>query len=101
MKLILSGSTGHVGTEVIRQSLLNPKVTSLIALTRRPIDVSAIAASLGGGTNVNEDKVKSVILQDFMNYPDDVKKELADADACIWYVLFGVPFTGAIYLVRG
>jgi len=84
MKLILSGATGHVGTEVIRQSLLNPKVTSMIALTRRPIDVSAIAAGMGIGKDVKVDKIKSVVLQDFMDYPDEVKKDLADADACIW-----------------
>jgi hypothetical protein len=85
MKLILAGSTGHVGSEIIRQSLLNPKVTSLIALTRRPIDVLAIAAGMSDGNNVEVDKVKSVVLRDFMDYPEDVKKDLADADACIWY----------------
>jgi hypothetical protein len=92
MKLILSGSTGLVGTEVIRQSLLNPRVTSLIALTRRPIDISAIAASLGGAEEVNVGKVKSVIVQDFMNYSKEVKDDLADVDACIWYVLLRLVF---------
>ena len=85
MKLVLAGSTGLVGTEVIRQSLLNPKVTSVIALTRRPIDVSAIAGNTGGGKPVDVGKVKSVVLEDFTNYPEDVKRHLVDADACIWY----------------
>ncbi|KAF2679277.1 nucleoside-diphosphate-sugar epimeras-like protein [Lentithecium fluviatile CBS 122367] len=84
MKLILSGSTGLVGTEVIRQSLLNPRITSLVALTRRPIDIAAIAAEIGGDKDVSVAKVKSVMLQDFTNYPEEVKNELADADACIW-----------------
>jgi hypothetical protein len=85
MKLILAGSTGLVGTEVIRQSLLNPKITSLIALTRRPIDVSAIAAGMNVGKDAEISKVKSLVLQDFTNYPEGVKKDLEDADACIWY----------------
>jgi hypothetical protein len=86
MKLIVSGSTGLVGTEVLRQSLLNPKLTSVIALTRRPIDVSTLAAGLKTDGEINVNKVKSVVVQDFTKYPEDVKKELADADACIWYV---------------
>jgi hypothetical protein len=93
MKLILSGSTGLVGREVIRQALLNPGITSVIALTRRPIDVAAIVAStsraeiekgLGTSKELDTAKVKSVLLKDFTAYNEEVKKELADADACIW-----------------
>jgi dTDP-4-dehydrorhamnose reductase len=81
MKLILAGSTGLVGTEVLRQCLLNPKITSVVALTRRPIDISALASK---AHSIKTDKVKSIVLQDFTEYPADVKRELADADACIW-----------------
>ncbi|KAF2634119.1 hypothetical protein P280DRAFT_554811 [Massarina eburnea CBS 473.64] len=86
MKLILSGSTGLIGREVIRQALLNPRITTLIALTRRPIDVAAIADTISSAERggIDPAKVKSVVLQDFEKYPDDVKKELADADGCIW-----------------
>jgi uncharacterized protein YbjT (DUF2867 family) len=77
MKLIVSGATGLVGTEVIRQSLKNPKVASVIALSRRPVSVPTDAGD-------DADKLKSLVLQDFTNYPEDVKAELADADACIW-----------------
>ncbi|KAF1950563.1 putative nucleoside-diphosphate-sugar epimerase [Byssothecium circinans] len=93
MKIILSGSTGLVGREVIRQALLNPRVTSVIALTRRPIDVASIAAGISraekeaiqsDSKQINVEKVQSVVLQDFMDYPDNVRRELGDADACIW-----------------
>jgi hypothetical protein len=78
MKLIVAGSTGYVATEVIRQAISNPKITSIIALARRETAVPADAGE-------NASKLKSVICNDFSNYPEDVKKELAGANACIWY----------------
>jgi uncharacterized protein YbjT (DUF2867 family) len=36
MKLIITGATGFVGTEVIRQALSNSTITSIIALARKP-----------------------------------------------------------------
>lgn len=81
MKLIVTGSTGFVGTEVIRQALLIPAITSIVALGRRPI-----SEPKNTGPNANPTKVKSVILEDFgSEYPESVKKELSGADACIWY----------------
>ena len=80
MKLIITGATGLVGTEVIRQSLRNPKITSVITLSRRPVTVPE---EVGG--DLNSDKLKSLVLKDFTEYPEDVRTELADADACIWY----------------
>lgn len=77
MKLIVVGSTGFVGTEVVRQALKNPKITSLVALGRRPVQVPEDAGD--GGS-----KLQSVILEDFTKYPDSVKSQLADADGCIW-----------------
>jgi uncharacterized protein YbjT (DUF2867 family) len=81
MKLIVTGATGLVGTEVIRQSLKNPKITSVIALSRRPVTVPG-----NDGEDLNTDKLKSLVLKDFTHYPDDDKAQLADADACIWYL---------------
>jgi uncharacterized protein YbjT (DUF2867 family) len=37
MKLILAGSTGHVGREVLRLALESPAVSNVLALTRRPL----------------------------------------------------------------
>jgi hypothetical protein len=79
MKLIVAGSTGFVGTEVIRQALSNPAITSIIALARRETPVPQSA-----GPDVA--KLKSVVCSDFSSYSEDVKKELAGADACIWYI---------------
>lgn len=79
MKIIVAGATGYVGSEIIRQALSQPSVTSLIALGRRE---TAIPENVAPGADIS--KFKSVVCQDFGNYPDAVKKELADADGCIW-----------------
>lgn len=79
MKLIVAGSTGFVGTEVVRQAINNPAVTSIIALARRQTDVPQDAG-------VNASKLKSVVCDNFDSYSDKVKNELRGANACIWYV---------------
>jgi hypothetical protein len=79
MKLVIAGASGFVATELIRQSLALPQITSVVALARRPISVPE---NLGAG---DSSKLRSAVVKDYNEYPDDVKKELADADACIWY----------------
>lgn len=74
MKLILTGSTGFIGQEVLSQCLLHPDITSLVALSRRPLPSSV----------TNSPKLKVVILEDFTSYPENVLKELEGAEACIW-----------------
>ena len=81
MKLIIAGASGFVATEVIRQSLRIPKVTSVIAIARRPVSAPS---NLGQGADTS--KLHSVVIDDYDVYPDDVKAQLAGADACIWYV---------------
>ncbi|GAW14980.1 hypothetical protein ANO14919_043880 [Xylariales sp. No.14919] len=76
MKVIIAGSTGFVATELIRQALAHPKVTSIIVLGRREISLPPNA----------EAKLKSIICRDFENYSDSIKAELAEADACIWTI---------------
>jgi uncharacterized protein YbjT (DUF2867 family) len=77
MKLIVTGATGLLGTEIIRQTLQIPEITQVIALARKPIQFD---------DKLDSSKVKSVIIRDYSDYPDDVKAEFAGADACIWWV---------------
>ncbi|KAI0124793.1 hypothetical protein BJ170DRAFT_635117 [Xylariales sp. AK1849] len=77
MKLIVTGATGFVGTELIRQSLRMRQITSVVALARKPVE-------LEDGTDIS--KLKSVIIKDYGEYSEEVKKEFAGADACIWTV---------------
>lgn len=77
MKLIVSGATGFVATEIIRQGLGRPDVTSLVVLSRKPISPPSVDATSAA-------KLKQVLIKDYAEYSDDVKKEFADATACIW-----------------
>jgi hypothetical protein len=74
MKVILTGSTGFIGGEVLSQCIRHPSITSIIVLSRREIlDVSS-----------SDEKTKVVIVDNFASYPENVVTEIADADACIW-----------------
>lgn len=76
MKLVIGGSSGFVGTELVRQALSNPAITSVIGLSRRETPVPS--------SDANAAKLKSVVCDDFGNYSETVKKELEDVDAFIW-----------------
>ncbi|KAL6858438.1 NAD(P)-binding protein [Trichoderma novae-zelandiae] len=79
MKLIVVGSSGFVGKELIRQALTNPAVTSVVGLARRE---TPVPESLKGSSDAA--KLTSVVVDDFLNYSDNVRQHLANADACIW-----------------
>ena len=72
MKIVLTGTTGFVGTEVLTQCLSQPAIKSILVLSRRPID------------SVTHPKLKVVILEDFTVYGEEVLKDLEGAEACIW-----------------
>ncbi|KAJ6021054.1 hypothetical protein N7540_006558 [Penicillium herquei] len=70
MKIILTGSTGFIGNEVLQRCLQHPSITSIVALSRRDLP--------------QHDKLKVAIMNDFLSYPDTVLEEVKGADACIW-----------------
>lgn len=73
MKVILTGSTGTVGSAVLQRCIDHPCVSSIVALTRRPLDI------------INP-KLQNIIHKDFLKYDKDVLDQLKGAQACIWYV---------------
>jgi nucleoside-diphosphate-sugar epimerase len=76
MKVILTGVTGFIGSEVLTQCCKNPAITSIIALSRRPLS-----------TDITKDpRVEIIVLKDFTAYSKEVIEQLEGADACIWYV---------------
>jgi len=80
MKLIVTGATGFVGSEVVRQALRNPGVTSVIALARKPI-----LPPENAGPNANTSKLQSIVLENWTSpYPESVKEHIKGAGACIW-----------------
>ena len=70
MKIIVTGITGTVGSEVLRQAILDPAIEEVIALGRNTPEVV-------------HPKIKFIQHKDFLDYT-----ELADvfknADACLW-----------------
>ncbi|KAH8826639.1 hypothetical protein DL96DRAFT_1711193 [Flagelloscypha sp. PMI_526] len=80
MKIIITGATGRVGSSVLHHCLASPKVTSVIALSRRALPFES---SLPPDKQA---KLRTVILKpnDFLTYPKHVLDELKGAEACIW-----------------
>ncbi len=71
MKVIVTGATGTVGSGVLEACLEHPSITSIVALTRRPLEVK-------------DPKINNVIHKDFMNYNKPVLEQMKGAEACIW-----------------
>ena len=74
MKIILTGGTGFLGQEVLKQLLADTSVTEVLLLVRK-------------SAGIKNPKLKEFILNDFLDYSKiihDIK-----ADACIWCL--GVP----------
>lgn len=72
-KIIISGVSGRIGTQVLEQALRNPSVSSIIALSRRPLPELARYMH-----------IEVVILEDFNVYSESVVAKLSGADGCIW-----------------
>ena len=79
MKLVVAGASGYVATDLIRQALALPQITSVVALARRSVSAPENSDPKDAA------KLQTAVIQGYDAYPDDVKKQLADADACIWY----------------
>ncbi|KAJ9659238.1 hypothetical protein H2198_003242 [Neophaeococcomyces mojaviensis] len=73
MKVVLSGSTGYIGSEVLTQCLDHPSITSVLVLTRRD-----------PGELAKNPKAKVIIVKDFTSYDEPTVNELKTADAAIW-----------------
>ncbi|CAL5870115.1 uncharacterized protein PFLUO_LOCUS4350 [Penicillium psychrofluorescens] len=78
MKIILTGSTGYVGSEVLRQCLAHPSITSIISLSRRELDIT-------------HPKLRAILVKDFTHYPPEVLAEITGADACVYCLGTNVP----------
>lgn len=80
MKLIITGATGYVATAVLRQALLLPSITSVVAIARRSVSCPKSIPT------ANASKLKSIVVPAYDTYSRDVRRELEGANACIWYI---------------
>ncbi|MEP7255888.1 MAG: NAD(P)H-binding protein [Ferruginibacter sp.] len=70
MKIIITGATGMAGSEVVRQAIADEAITGIIALVRRPLEIT-------------HPKITTVIHDDYLLY-EDVKDNFRNCEACIW-----------------
>ncbi|KAF1823028.1 uncharacterized protein K489DRAFT_338758, partial [Dissoconium aciculare CBS 342.82] len=75
MKIILTGSTGFIGAEILTQCIAHSFITHIYVLTRRPLD-----------TQFSHKKVTQLLHEDFEKYPEVLLDRLRDegVQACIW-----------------
>lgn len=78
MKLIITGATGFVATEVIRQALMRHDVTSIVAVARSP---AAVPPSV---PPMYAKKMESVLVQDYGTYNQEIKESFKGTDAVVW-----------------
>ncbi|THV03895.1 hypothetical protein K435DRAFT_650390 [Dendrothele bispora CBS 962.96] len=78
MKIILTGATGAAGSQILRDLASDVGVESVKVLSRRPLP-SWLTDALP-----KTDKISNVVVEDFLNYPTDVRQTFAEHDACIW-----------------
>ncbi|KAL8828219.1 MAG: hypothetical protein Q9170_006698 [Blastenia crenularia] len=75
MKIILTGPTGHIGSNVLKAALLHPAITSIIAFSRR-----ALPTSFPDPKN----KLQVIIQSDFTSFSPETLEACAGVEACVW-----------------
>jgi uncharacterized protein YbjT (DUF2867 family) len=70
MKIIITGATGMVGSEVVRQAIADDAFEQVTLLVRRPLTISS-------------PKLKTVLHTDFLDY-SAVADTFRNNDACLW-----------------
>lgn len=70
MRVMLFGATGAAGSGVLRQCLNDARVTQIVAVTRRPL-------------NVESEKLEEVICDDFLDL-EPLSEHFKEIDACFY-----------------
>lgn len=70
MKILVTGATGLVGAEVIREAIKDDGITQITAIARRSL-------------SIKHPKLTTVLHEDFLNY-NNLLPVIAPHDACLW-----------------
>jgi hypothetical protein len=75
MKIVLTGGTGFIGSEILKQCIAHPFIAHVYVLTRRPLD-----------EQFTHKKVTQLLHEDFETYSEILLDRLRDegVEACIW-----------------
>src|ERR1700716_3166945 len=76
MKIIVTGASGLVGAEVVRQAMMDNEMDEITALVRRPLDISHVPKQGG-------EKLRIVVHQNFLTYSTSAEL-FKEQDACLW-----------------
>lgn len=76
MKAIVTGCTGLVGGELVKECIKNPAIEHIYALTRKPLSEAV----------TSHEKVTVILHEDFGTYPPELLSQLQGADACLWAI---------------
>lgn len=71
MKIILTGATGGIGSALLHHCLIHPSITSVVALTRKPLPFS-------------DPKLEVILINNFEFIEEGVFNRISDADALLW-----------------
>lgn len=70
MRIIITGATGMVGSEVIRQAIMDDEISEITAIVRRPL-------------SINHPKLKTLLHKNFLDY-SNLREVFKNNDACLW-----------------
>jgi uncharacterized protein YbjT (DUF2867 family) len=70
MKIIVTGSTGTVGSEVVRQAVADKDIEQVILIARNP-------------SETKHPKIREIIHKNFLDY-NGLKSIFKEANACLW-----------------
>ncbi|KAK0362146.1 hypothetical protein LTR91_010911 [Friedmanniomyces endolithicus] len=80
MKILLTGATGTVGTEILDQAIAHNYIEHIYCLVRKPLNQHYFTKRGGRG------KVTQLIQDNFLSYPDSLTRYLRDegVEGCVW-----------------
>lgn len=79
MKILLTGATGYVGSEILKQCLDHNYIVRIYCLTRKPLEQHWFQ-------HKNGEKITEMLHEDYENYPEAILRRLKDegVEGCIW-----------------
>ncbi|KAH7173575.1 uncharacterized protein B0J16DRAFT_193303 [Fusarium flagelliforme] len=76
MKVVVTGATGLVGNEVVKQCLVDVRITKVVILTRKAVSMDI----------ESHPKADVIMVQDFSRYSDDLLRRIEGSSACLWVI---------------